>query len=387
MSYLQNGENMLTWFYNGPTNTKVSVTYTGFTVGGVDISNTYIGLGTNSKISVSNNRTINYTVLQGGSLINIGSLFELNLPIFSSGSVINTDYKILPPSEHNGLLIQILRSTIISFNYNVNCIFIMVGGGGGGGCGGVNNGNAGGGGGAGEVITGSITGFVPTGGRYLSITIGDGGAGGNTTTISGTAGGSTSIIYFDSQSTQLGSISATGGGYGGGGKTGTINMTGSSTGGTGSYSAGVPNPGTAIDRTISNTSIFNTMSSFNNNGIRGQDNNSDKGAGGGGGGAGSAAGYTNGNWPSTGGNGYTVTYGSTSITLGGGGGGGAFLGGNGGAGGSGGGGNGGNNDIGGSIGTANTGGGGGGGSNASGSGGNGGSGTVLLYIVPAGVTL
>lgn len=360
----------------------MSIVDTGFTVGGVDISNTYIGLGTNSKISVSNNRTINYTVLQGGSLVNIGSLFELNLPIFSSGSVINTDYKILPPSGHNGLLIQILRSTSISFNYNVNCIFIMVGGGGGGG---VNSGNAGGGGGAGEVITGSITWFVPTGGRYLYIPIGNGCNGGNTTTISGTAGGSTSIIYFDSQSTQLGSISATGGGYGGGGKIGTINMTGSSTGGTGSYSAGVPNPGTAIDRTISNTSIFNTMSSFNNNGIRGQDSSSDNGAGGGGGGAGSAAGYTNGNWPSTGGDGYTVTYRSTNITLGGGGG--AFLGGNGGVGGSGGGGNGGNDKIGGSIGTDNTGGRGGGGSSASGSGGNGGSGTVLFYIVPAGVTL
>ena len=389
MSYLQNSENMLTWFYNGPTNTKVSVAETMFLVGGVDISNTYIGLGTNSKISVSNNRTINYTVLQGGSLVNIGSLFELNLPVFASGAVINTDYKILPTSTHNGLLIQILKSTTISFNYNVDCSFAMIGGGGGGGCGNVNQDNAGGGGGAGELVTGKITGFTPTGGRYLSITIGDGGAGGTTTFgvngYSGIQGGTTRIRYFSSPSTVLGDISANGGGYGGAGKIGSINMVGSSTGGTGSYSASVPNPGTAIDRTPTNTSIFNTMSSFNNNGGRGQDNNDDNGSGGGGGGADSASPVNV--YPGKGGSGKTVTFGSTNIILGGGGGGGAWLGGTGGAGGSGGGGNGGNNGVGGSIGTANTGGGGGGGSNAGGFGGNGGSGTVILYIVPAGVTL
>jgi hypothetical protein len=370
MSYLQNSENMLTWFYNGPTNTKVSVADTGFIVGGVDISNTYIGLGTNSKISVSNNRTINYTVLQGGSLVNIGSLFELNLPVFASGAVINTDYKILPTSTHNGLLIQILKSTTLSFNYNVDCSFAMIGGGGGGGCGGVNDGNAGGGGGAGELVTGKITGFVPTGGRYLSITIGDGGAGGTTTFgvngYSGIQGGTTRIQYFSSPSTVLGDISANGGGYGGAGKIGSINMVGSSTGGTGSWSAGMPNPGTAIDRTPTNTSIFNTMSSFNNNGVRGQDNNSDAGSGGSGGGAGLPASYTGSNPYTIGGSGKGVQFGSTTITLGGGGGGGANIGGIGGTGGSGGGGNGGNSGLGGTAGTANTGGGGGAGSNAGG---------------------
>jgi hypothetical protein len=106
MSYLQNSTNMLTWFYNGPTNTKVAVANTGFTVGNVDISTTYVGLGTNSKISVSNNRTINYTFLQTPNKVNIGSLFELNLPVFASGTTINTDYKIWSPSNHDGLLIQ-----------------------------------------------------------------------------------------------------------------------------------------------------------------------------------------------------------------------------------------------------------------------------------------
>ena len=381
---------MLTWFYNGPTNTKVSVANTQFNIADVDLSTTYIGLGTNSKISVSNNHTIDYYVLSEGKITSIGNLFELNLPVFKSGAVINTDFKILPTNNHSGLLIQVLKSTTISFNYNIDCSFAMIGGGGGGGLGSYGSGNAGGGGGAGELVTGKITGFQPTNGNYLNIVIGDGGKGAtnNPSDSAGNQGGITRIQYLTSTSTVIGDISANGGGGGGSGKSSSSNMIGSSSGGTGSYSSGVPTVGTATTRNpISTVNIFNTMTSYNNRGLIGQDNNSDNGAGGSGGGAGgNAAAVSNQTYYSVGGSGRTVKFGNTDIVLGGGGGGGASLGGTGGLGGSGGGGKGGDDGASGSAGTDNTGGGGGGGSNRSGNGGKGGSGTVILYILPQGVS-
>ncbi len=369
---------MLDWFYpiSQPSNHNTALT-TNFRINNVDISNSYIGIGTNSNIPVSQLYSISY--FSNGQ--NIGNLFELNLPVFSG--TINDDFKIWSPSQNSGLLIQILKSTSLRFNYNVDCSFVMVGGGGGGGN--QANGNAGGGGGAGQLITGNIVSYQV--GGLFTITIGKGGNSGN-------AGENTSLTYSTTTSTTT--ITAYGGGYGGGGKGSSNAVIGSSSGGTGSYSSGVPAFGGATPQTLPNTSIFQNMQSFNNVGALGNDQNNDSGAGGGGGGADASANKIDNDTPGPGGSGKSIFYGSTNFPLaGGGGGGGREAGygpapqGYGGAGGLGGGGAGGGSSTSynGYDGEANTGGGGGGAANDKGSGGIGGSGTVIFYILPSGVSL
>ena len=385
MSYKVNGTNMLQWFYSdlSASNIPNKALTTNFKINNVDISNNYVGIGTNSNIPVSQLYTIPYN--SAGQ--SIGTKFELNLPDFSGN--INVDYKIWDPSNNGGLLIQILKSTTLKFNYDVDCSFVIVGGGGGGGSW-ANDGNAGGGGGAGEVITGSIIGYKAD--MSLNISIGNGGT-------AGVSGSNTTLNYTTDASSIT--ITANGGGFGGFGKGSSINVTGSSSGGTGSYSASTfpfdpaPSVGTATQRTLPDTSIFTSMTSFNNVGSLGNDQSNDSGGGGGGGGSNAPAVKLNNEDPVAGGSGNTITYGSTNIPLGGGGGGGSRGGStgtspNGALGGLGGGGNGGGKtstpQTSGYPGTANTGGGGGGASNDGGTGGLGGSGTVFFYIIPSGVT-
>lgn len=379
MSYKVSGLDMLIWFYptSKPSIAANNAPTTNFRINNVDISNNYVGLGINSNIPVSQVHNINYFT-NGQS---IGNLYELNVITLNSDAVLNVDYKIWPPNNHGGLLIQFLRSTTFIFQYNTNCSFVIVGGGGGGGD--VNQGNAGGGGGAGEVVTGNIEGAIKSTG--FTVTIGAGGTNRNPGNISRL---SYSTIY---------PIEAAGGGAGGNGKQSSSNTTGSSSGGSGSYSASVPDSGTVTSRNpISNVSIFKNMVSYGNRGSQGNDQNNDTGAGGGGGGAGAASSDPGNEVPGIGGNGVTITYGNTSFQLGGGGGGGGRRGVDniGGAGGLGGGGKGGGpaslNAGYGQPGTPNTGGGGGGAQNTSFNGilgGSGGSGTVILYILPSGVSI
>jgi hypothetical protein len=386
MSYNVNGTNILGWFYpysSTSSNANKALT-SNFRINNDDISNNYVGIGTNSNIPVSQLYTIPYN--SGGQ--SIGTKFELNLPDLSGN--IDVDYKIWDPSNNNGLLIQILKSTTVKFNYDVDCSFVIVGGGGGGGNNA--NSNAGGGGGAGEVITGSIIGYKAD--VSLNIIIGNGG-------LAGLSGASTTLQYITDASNIT--ITANGGGRGGAGSNSSISVTGSSSGGTGSYNinipaANIPTVGTATQRTLSNTSVFQSMISYNNIGSLGNYQNNASGAGGGGGGALTASPTPGNEVPGVGGDGITITYGSQPISLGGGGGGGSRetgFGGSstsGGAGGLGGGGAGGGKSASGQTtgyaGTPNTGGGGGGGSNdASAPGGPGGSGTVFFYIIPSAVKL
>jgi hypothetical protein len=380
MSYNVNGQDMLQWFYprSQPSNSPNTASTTNFRINNVDISNNYNGLGTNSKIPVSQLYTINY-FSNGQSL---GDLFELNLPNFITGSI-NDHYKIWPPNgtsgsqSNSGLLIQFFKTCTFKFNYKVDCSFVMVGGGGGGGR--SQNNNAGGGGGGGQLLQGSIVGYDPNVYGNINITIGNGGS-------SMTSGQSTVMT------TGTYTIRAEGGGYGGEGKGNSPDTNWSSTGGSGSYSNTTTNPGIILNSgTPPNVGIFQSMRSFGNRGSRGNDNNNDNGGGGGGGGAG-GAGIDNGNTiVGYGGSGLTVSFGNTSITLAGGGGGGARAGSSnvGGTGGTGGGGSGGQASTSGNgvNGTTNTGGGGGGGWNDTGNGGTGGSGTIFLYVLPSGVRL
>ena len=374
MSYNANGVNILDKFYpltSTKSNTNISAGTTNFKVNNVDISNNYVGIGTNSNIKVSQLYTFNYSRNE----TNIGNLFELNLPVFVTGTI-NTEYKMFPVT--NGMVIQILKNTTLKFNYKIDCSFCMVGGGGGGGR--QANSNAGGGGGAGGLITGSIQGY--TSGINLDIVIGNGGG-------SDINGFSTTLTYSST------TITAKGGGYGGFGKGDSASVSGSSSGGAGSYSSSVAYPGTSSQPAIGNTSIFLNMQSFGNVGALGNDQNNDSGAGGGGGGAGAAAVVVNNTSPGIGGAGKIITYDSTSFYLAGGGGGGGredgYGDGIGGAGGGGGGGKGGgpSNNQGGNgfNGVANTGGGGGGAQNTAGIGGTGGSGTVIFYILANNVKL
>ena len=386
MSYKVDGTDMLGWFYpyTSSTSNTNTAAITNYKIDGDDIYSSYAGIGTNSNIPVS---TLYPTIAYYKNNISIGTKFELNLPLFSGTK--NTNYKIWSPSNHGGLLIQILSGapTYLQFNYNISsCQFLMIGGGGGGGN--TASGNAGGGGGAGELVTGTITNYVKN--TKLSIILGDGGG-------SQSNGSDTSIIYNNYM------VTAEPGTHGGSGKGSSGSANGSS-GGTGSYSNDAPNLGSAINiNPITDVSIFSYMTSFNNTGSYGNYQHNDTGGGGGGGGAGGAASNTTtSDGTGTGGVGKTIKYGNTSFTLGGGGGGGGRGGeynGAGGEGGEGGGGAGGtytgsSGSTGNGIGaTVNTGGGGGGGQNdggyggTGGYGGHGGSGTVIFYILPTGVTL
>jgi hypothetical protein len=235
--------------------------------------------------------------------------------------------------------------------------YLVVAGGGGGG------GWLGGGGGAGGYIT--ATGFSVSSGTPITVTVGAGGAGGPSNTGPGVRGNQGSNSVF-------GSLTATGGGYGGSSM--------AQAGGDGGSGGGSADSGSGVTVGIGGTAT----SGQGNNGGGGLDGS---GGGGGGGGGASAAGanvtaaaFPNGG---AGGAGSQSSITGTATYYAGGGGGGAYasgLGGNGGAGGGGGGGtatgasagtggsNGGNN---GSIynGGSGTGAGGNGGTNSGGGGG------------------
>jgi len=377
MSYYANNSSILPWFYpvsSTKSNTNIAAAATNYKINNVDICNNYVGIGTNSNIPVSTLYTINYK----NNNLNIGTLFELNLPVFSGGTI-DIDYTMTATSNNgiNGLIIQILKDTTISFNYNVSCQFLMIGGGGGGGP--QANSNAGGGGGAGQLIIGSITGYQKN--QSLAIAIGAGG-------LSGKNGVDSSILYKSSDI-----VFADAGTSGGAGKDGSFSTYGSS-GGTGSYSESTPTVGGAIAQSLPDVSIFTSMTAYNNVGSLGNDQNNNTGGGGGGGGAGGAAVAPNANDdPGIGGTGKEQYFGNIRFILGGGGGGGGRedgYGGTGGTGGNGGGGAGGTygvNNGDGISGTDNTGAGGGGGQNNAGAGGAGGSGTVIFYITTSGVSI
>ncbi len=379
--YNQNGTDMITWFrsfnqfYSNTPNTALT---TNFKINNIDISNNYTGILTNSNIPVSTLYDIGYYINNQS----IGDLFELNLVNISY--FYNSEYKYINPSGNNGLILQILYDATFSFNYNIDCSFVMVGGGGAGGdC--ANN-NAGGGGGAGELIIGSIYGYIA-----------------GTPIIINTAGSASPPSNGDVSTITYGAttITANGGSGGGSGKGSSNNTTGSSSGGSGSYSSGSTSPGTVTPRTIPDTSIFKYMTSFGNRGSQGNDQNNDSGAGGGGGGAGGASPDPGNDVPGVGGAGMKITFGTANIYLAGGGGGGARQNGYGtGYGGTGGsvdgvslGGNGGGQyayqsyPYNGYQGKNNTGSGGGGAGNSGGTGGFGGSGTVIFYILPSQVSL
>ena len=380
---------MLQWFYpaSQPYNMPNNASTTNYKINNVDISNNYIGIGRNSKIPVSQLYSIGYNYL-GQS---IGNLFELNLPNFFI-STINVNFKIWPTNNHNGLLIQFLKSEvnqpiIFGFRYKVNCSFVMVGGGGGGGNPHPNDDGAGGGG-AGEVITGTIEGYDPQLSNF-TIVIGEGGG-------ARTSGEDTSMTYFGN------TITANGGGAGADGKGDSANTTGSSSGGAGAWNSTQVKVGTVTSRNpLPNTIIFKNMTSYGNQGNQGNNQRNDTGGGGGGGGAGGAAPYPENENPGIGGAALSFFFGSQQFVLGGGGGGGGRRDGEGptpkGVGGIGGGvgsiyvggqGGGPSDDNGGNgfNGQVNTGSGGGGAqSGDTGIGGSGGSGTIIFYVEPSGV--
>ena len=248
--------------------------------------------------------------------------------------------------------------------YNIS--FLVIAGGGGGGH------HSGGGGGAGGYRT--STQQLPTG-RAITVTVGDGGAGGDTD--KGTAGSSSSV-----SATGLTTITSAGGGGGAGyGDDHVAATAGGSGGGGGS--------------TTDNSGAGNTPSTSPSQGNNG---GSGVGAphygGGGGGGSGAVGGNANNSSPGTGGAGGAGTASSitgSSVTRAGGGGGGLNAAPSvGGAGGSGGGGAGSVGTAAGSAGTVNTGSGGGGGGGATqpdgsegGDGGAGGKGVVILSLPTA----
>ena len=356
----------------------ISNNSTGFQINLRDISSSYLGLGSSSNIPISQLFITNFTK----NSVDISTLYELYLANYVG--TINTDYKIWDPTNHDGLLIQFKKSTTISFRYKVSLQFVMIGGGGGGGQTSVNQ--AGGGGGAGELITGNMTNILAN--TTITFTIGNGG-------VSDTAGSPSSILCNGN------TITANGGGEGGKGSTASSAQTGSSTGGSGS-AAITTQAGVASDKTFTDVGYFNTMVSYNNAGGAGEDQNNGSGSGGGGGGAGGVGGAGGTGGPSNagggnGGIGQTTIFGSTTFLIGGGGGGGArqpayttdTIGGTNSYGG-GTGGFSGTPSTNGQNGIANTGAGGGGGGNHApngiSNGGTGGSGTIIIYIIPAGVT-
>ena len=250
-------------------------------------------------------------------------------------------------------------------------VLVVAGGGGGGG-------DLGGGGGAGGLIYNSS--YVVDPGQAITVTVGDGGAGGGATRLSNTVGSNGANSVF-------GSLTAIGGGHGGAywGSTSTYD-----TGAAGGSGGG----GAAKDTAGGGTGGSGTSGQGNAGGLAGYNGNYPGGGGGGAGGAGAnRTGSGGGTDGGVGGVGVAYSISGASVYYAGGGGGSSF--GNTtatsspGTGGLGGGGNGGWNNstltnIDGINGLANTGGGGGGGAYGYGSpvrpgyGGSGGSGIVII---------
>jgi hypothetical protein len=255
-----------------------------------------------------------------------------------------------PAALRGGQWIKVTASTVSSITAATNPTtfsidYLAVGGG--GGSGGSIGSTASGGGGGGEVATGSDTLTVGT----FNITVGDGGAQGQTSNGVGGTGGSTIIETVD---TAVG---------GGGGGAGADNLNGAS-GASGGGGGGGAGAGTGGAATAGNTG--------------GAGNGTSPDSGGGGGGAGAVGTAGTAGVGGNGGNGTASSITGTSITYGGGGGGGAASG-TAGIGGTGGGGNGGVAAR-GTVGTPNTGGGGGGGSETN-EGRAGGSGIAVIRYV------
>ena len=220
-------------------------------------------------------------------------------------------------------------------------VLIVAGGGGGGG-------GDGGGGGAGGVIFSSSS--TVTAGSY-TVTVGAGGTGAIYVADSPTT------VMTQGGNSSFNSLTAIGGGFGGGeNHTGANGLRGGGTGGSGGGAGGANGGGTVGSATAGQGNAG------------GANSGSTMGGGGGAGGAGST---------SNGGLGATYTVGGNSYTLAGGGGG-STRSGTGGTGVSGGGAGGGSSGSSGVSGTVNTGGGGGGGSDQGGGGGTGGSGIVVI---------
>jgi hypothetical protein len=236
--------------------------------------------------------------------------------------------------------------------------FLVIAGGGGGGK------HTGGGGGAGGYRTSTQT---VTSGIVITVTVGDGGAGG--TVNKGTNGSNSSI-----SGSTLTTITSTGGGGGGGYDGSYTSPTSGGSGGGGTSSSSVEATGAA-----GNTP--NTSPSQGNNGGNGA--YAPYFGGGGGGGSGGVGDNSDTNAPGAGGNGGAGTASSitgSSVTYAGGGGGGINAAPSVGGTGSAGGGNG-NTGVGtGAAATANTGSGGGGGGGGAGNGGEGGKGVVILSM-------
>jgi hypothetical protein len=239
--------------------------------------------------------------------------------------------------------------------YNID--FLVIAGGGGGGV-------LGGGGGAGGYRTSTQTANI---GTVITVTVGDGGAGG-TGFYSSPPGNGVSGSNSSISGSGLTTITSAGGG--GGGRYGQIGSTGGSGGGNGSEqtSAG------AVGNTPS------TSPSQGNNGGSAVATAPNYGSGGGGG-AGAVGGTGTSTNGGNGGNGTASSITGSSVTRAGGGGGSSQSGGTAGSGGSGGGGAGTNNNSTATSGTTNTGSGGGGGGYVSGDGGPGGAGGKGVVIL------
>ena len=247
-------------------------------------------------------------------------------------------------------------TTGIELPYSID--FLVVAGGGGGG------GNVAGGGGAGGFRTSTQT-ISP--GTVITVTVGDGGAGGLVDADRGVSGSDSSI-----SGSGLTTITSAGGG-GGGTIAGTTSGINGGSGGGGSASSGTGGSGNTPS----------TSPSQGNNGGTGGGGDPSYPAGGGGG-SGAVGANASGSTAGNGGNGTASSITGSSVTYAGGGGGGV-SGGTIGSGGTGGGGNGGNypaNPA-ATAGTANLGGGGGGGDSGSsgGDGASGGKGVVILSML------
>jgi len=232
--------------------------------------------------------------------------------------------------------------------------YLVIAGGGGGG----STNYSGGGGGAGgyrNSVVGESSGGSSSAEARLTLS-----ANTYTVTVGGGGPGSNSGNGVSGSNSVFGSITSTGGGYGGGG----IGQNGAS-GGSGGASSGNWSTPTAA----SGTSGQGTSGGIGANASPGY-------GGGGGGGAGTSGGNATASVSGNGGNGLSSSITGSSVTRAGGGGGGTESG-TIGTGGSGGGGNGADYPANGGSGTANTGSG-GGGADTSASGGNGGSGIVIV---------
>ena len=356
-------------------------------------------------------KTSTFTAVNGqGFFVNASGAITMNLPAGSAGAIVGVkDYadnfathnltisangseKINGDTEDVNLTNNGISLTLVYVDatkgwlvvndgdqsnapqgYEVEALVVAGGGGGGAiGNGGGNHAKGGGGGGAGGYRTSTQ---LMSSGVTLTVTIGDGGAGG----IDGSgspAGEGASGVASSVSGTGYTTISSAGGGKGG---TESRNGTAGGSGG----GAGGQNDGSGIAYSGGAGDTPATSPAQGNDG--GNGNSATTSAGGGGGGAGqagqSAVSLTQGG---KGGDGTASTISGTSVTRGGGGGAGGQTGGQQGAGGSGGGGAGGDQGTGG-AGTVNTGGGGGagGGSGNTHNGGAGGKGVVILSVPTA----